>query len=208
MKKTIKKLMKKIVPRKVYLFCKFLIDVIKSPLRHKNTADGNKSITIVYLLQFPEVWNSIKSVYYEGKNRGINSYVICIPKCSKDENNMKLFDRDVNEAYDFCKSNNIECIKADVGENMWFNIDSLEPTYVIYTRPYDELPEQYSCRQLTYKYKLCYIPYAYAMTERDLFHVTFPLKFIRNMSFVFVPNKSKLKLCEYEYYLYKKIRIL
>jgi CDP-glycerol glycerophosphotransferase (TagB/SpsB family) len=91
-----------------------------------------------------------------------------------------------------------------LGDGDWFDIEQLGAEYVVYTRPYNELPYVYNCHNLTHKYKLCYIPYAYAMTEGTMFYATFENTFIRNMSYIFVPNKSRLELCRNEFYWYEK----
>lgn len=202
-----KDLIKMIVPRKTYFLGRFIKDFVKNPLLQKKISVNSTNITIVYLIQFPEGWNSIKSVYYAGKSKNVNSYVLCIPKPTRKKDGISFFEGSVNESYDFCKMNGIECIRADLGGDSWFDIDTLNPDYVIYTRPYmPDLPSLYSCEYLKYKYKLCYIPYAYTMIEGDLFYITFNSYFIRNMYFVFVPNRSRLELCKDEFYWEDKFR--
>jgi hypothetical protein len=199
-----KNLIKSITPRKIYLLGKFINDYIKDPLPRKKVCKNSTDITIVYLLQFPEVWNSIKSVYYAGESKGVNSYVVCIPKISGKKNYVPFFKYGSNDAYDFCKLNGIKCIRADLGPDKWLDIGLLKPDYVIYTKSYEEVPDIYSCHNLKYKYKLCYIPYAYAMTEGSMFYITFNPLFIRNMNYVFAPNKSRLEICKDEFYWYEK----
>ena len=195
----------RIFSNKIFLLAKFVKNFGRDPLEQKKISANSKNITVVYLIQFPEVWNSVKSVYYAGVNKGVKSHVLCIPKPIRKDHDIPIFEYGQNEAYDFCEMNGIECIRADLGREDWFDINNLNPDYIIYNRPYmEDYPDLYKYNHLKHKYKLCYIPYAYTMTEGDLFYRTFNYHFIRNMYFIFVPNKSRLELCKDKFYWYDK----
>ena len=151
---------------------------------------------VVFLINFPESWNSVKSIYAESqKLSNVETYVLAVPQMN-DENRKCPDIRDIeNAAYDFFVQNNIEAIKANQNGE-WFDLGSINPDYVIYTRPYNvSYPEAYKSFNVCRYSKIFYIPYAYSMLGGEMIYGVLPEEFILSTHKVFLANESRKNEC-------------
>ena len=80
-----------------------------------------------------------------------------------------------------------------ISDGKWFDLEKEKPEYVFIQRPYNNyLPEQFATHVLCNYTKLCYIPYAYTLS--DLRSVGLPDDFLKTLYFHFAENRG-----EYEY---------
>lgn len=162
----------------------------------------------------PEVWNSLKSVYEEAVNRpDCKVYIVTHPRY--------LYSPTNNTMMDFLKMQNIEAINA-YEDGKWFDIRTLSPDYVFYTRPYaSEYYRAYKPQNVKKYAKLCYIPYGYTIDLDHIFGVCFNSDFISNMSYVFHSNQisstinkkrfsfaNKMKITEFLYHGFPRFDLM
>ncbi len=162
------------------------------------TLANKKGNNIVFLINFPESWNSVKSVYEAAlENKKLNVTVLAVPQISSD---IAKLDSGVvlrSDAYEFFEKNNIKAINADKGNGQWVDLKDLKPDYVIYTRPYnDNYPEIYRPYNVCKYAKLYYIPYAYSMLSDSMLLSVLPENFIFCMRKVYLANESRKIECE------------
>lgn len=141
---------------KIYL--SFKVALLKKRVRKKFTA--GKKINVIFLVQFPEMWNSEKTVFFElMRNELFNPLIVCVPKYTllHDKWGYKFYK--TNEAYQYFKSNGYEAIDSS-RDCEWVDLKSLCPDYIFIQRPYsDQLPKKYQFKSLFKFCLLCYIPY-------------------------------------------------
>lgn len=151
-----------------YQSARFLKDNIRRMHDEKNEQD---KINIVFMLQYPEMWNSFATVYEAMKeDDAFNVSVLTFPKGKSisDENGIK-----VNDAYMFCQKNNIEAIDG-VKDGKLFDLNSIPVDYFIVERPYDnDKPDEYSNAKLLKKALVVYISYSCHMTKGVHFRIEF-----------------------------------
>ena len=151
--------------------------------RIKANYEKTNTITVVFIAQFPEMWNSERTLVKRLENsENVKTYILCIPKCKKNRKNaydQAVFYND-NEAYQYLREihhNVIDSRKnVNIGfdskrelkeeEIVWYELGSLKPDYIFVQRPYEmERPKCYSDSKITKYGRLCYIPYGYCLTK-------------------------------------------
>lgn len=203
-----KKIVKTLIPNKIWLFLKFLKYFYNTPkywVKNNIKESNEKYIRIIFLVQFPETWNSFKTVYEELKQReSVEVSILCIPKPISNNGEIEYHPTDINESFEYFKNLGIDCVNALKIDNQWIDIELLKPDYVIYTRPYNiQYPVEYRSSSVCRFAKTCYIPYAYNMMD-DQFFVTFNTEFITNIYTIFVASESRLIMCKEEFYFQDK----
>ncbi len=168
--------------------------------------DGKSTGTIVFLISFPESWNSVKSIYEEAvKNNNLKVYVVAVPQLSADNKNSENIEELNNESYSFFAEAGIEAIKANQQDGTWFDLKELNPDWVIYTRPYNQYnPELYRSYNVCTYSKVYYIPYAYSMLSDDMLFSVLPEDFIFTTRRVFLANDSRRIECQKKHPRYGK----
>ena len=163
--------------------------------RRANEKGLSEKIKIAFIIEYPEVWNSVKSVYYAAKRMDIDVIVICVPK-SKTQSNIYVANEE-NDAYNYLfNDENIQVYNA-LRNGKWFNLEEYNPDYVFYTRPYNsEYPLPYKTSKVSSYAKVCYIPYAFSQTTGFLFDMTFNWNFMLNTYVTFCPSKIRLDECK------------
>lgn len=151
---------------------------------------------VVFIVQFPEVWNSILTVYKALESAGAAPLILCVPKPAVNYSN-EYAPSDQNEAFEFLKKMNIPAVNAyEKQRGKWFDLKIEKPDYVIYTRPYNEqYPELYKSICVCSYAKVCYIPYAYSQTINGLSYTTFNYAFILTTYLTFAPSQIRLDEC-------------
>lgn len=160
----------------------------------KNQGDKTGKRTIVFLINFPESWNSVKSIYAEACGReDVAVKVVAVPRSVANIDDNRDISGLRNEAYEFFSQTGIPAIKANE-KSEWFDLKSLNPDYVIYTRPYNQdYPFVYQSDNVCTFAKLCYIPYAYSMLSNGI--LVMPEGFVLSTHRIFLANESRKNEC-------------
>ena len=170
----------------------------------KKNALLHNDIKVVFLVQYPETWNSMKTVYESMVlNKDSETVIFCIPKPKQSIKTEVYVPSEKNEAYDFFSSQGIPCVNAYT-DNTWLDLEKIKPHYVIYTRPYNaQYPDLYKSTYVCGFAKTCYLPYAFNMLD-TMFYTTYHPQFISSMYLSFIPCNSRYKMCKEEYYYHEK----
>ncbi len=148
------------------------------------------AINVLFLMQYPEMWNSHKSVYDALRSDDrFNVYVLTIPKPVDVGKGIDIFEKK-NVASEYCEKNRIKYVEAREIDK-WINIDDcLEPDIVFIQRPYDgHMPSHLSLRCLSKNSILCYIPYGYEFGDDIHLKYEYNRQFINNVFCCFAENQ-------------------
>lgn len=161
-------------------------------------------ITVVFILQMPEIWNKQSLIYQQMKTRtNFHIIILAVPEYNIITNSHNF---ENNTAYEFAVREGMEnVIKADkLGD--WQDLKELSPDYVFYQRPYEEyLPIQYSSREVIKYSKTCYIPYAFFASTTGEMTMEYERSFARNIYFNFVSSIEMKKLVSKKFFLTSKL---
>ena len=147
-KKMLKNIIKKCVPKtikeefvlrkEIKLYRISLKEIAKSQTKSNHPK-------VAFILQFPETWNSMKTVYDAAKKRGLDPLIVCVPKPESTSTLVyEASTNGVNEAYEMLKGKNSNVVNSNLGEGKWFDLKEYNPDYVFYTRPYNtQYPDEY-----------------------------------------------------------------
>lgn len=142
-------------------------------------------VRVVFICQYIPAWNKAKPVYDQMVNDPrFEPYLLCLPSGISD---MQLQDPKslANDTYDYYTSQGYPAINALIGENQWFDLQSLQPDYVFYLRPYDfYMPVQYGSATVSRYAKVCVIIYGIITTLEDAKMMILP-GFFRNVTYYF-----------------------
>ena len=125
--------------------------------------EKGKKVNVVFIVQFPEMWNSLSSVYEAiKKDNAFNVFVVAFPKRGSDAS---FSFEEKNDAFNFCKQKGIDAVDGFENKKI-FLLKTFQPDYVFVQRPYDPfLPKKYSLKNISKKSLICYIPYSGRMTK-------------------------------------------
>jgi len=153
--------------------------------RNRNrTQRMKKHNAVVFIVNYPQGWNSFKKVYEELKK--IDSCKVMLIGYEND--------RYPNSTELFWKSIDHDAIIARDGSVP--SIDSLLVDVVFRQTPYDdEYPEEYSARNLSKIAKLCYIPYGYQMSKEIHLQSEYNDWFFPFLTAIYACNDYTYKYC-------------
>lgn len=200
----IKDKIKQILPRDIVnyrndLYYSEQMKALKKNVKEIEAREKKAQITIVFLIQHPETWNSLKSVFEAAvKNDMVQPIIWCVPKKLPDSSaNQETIIK--NEAYEYFRSYGEHVVDAYDKQKMeWKELESYEPDYVFYARPYNaELPEIYMSKNVCAYAKVCLIPYGYTLLEDTIVEeIAYNRDFLLSTYKVFAPNMSTWKMCQ------------
>jgi len=142
----------------------------------RNFRHIHKKVRVVFILQYLPAWEKIKILYdkmlLEDK---IDPFIVCVPMEEKHKD-IYYSKFEGNETYDFFISQGYQAINA-MEEGCWFDLRSLQPDYIFYTRPYNIfLPKEYKSSYTAVFAKICVVMYGvtlssigYSVINRDFF---------------------------------------
>jgi len=166
---------------------------IRNFLMEKSVKRNNSKIKVVFLMQFPAVWNKFSPIYeLMKKNDAFEPILICVPDGLQ---NGELPNPDdlTNATYDYFVSHGYDAINAIEGPNQWVDLKALAPDYVFFSRPYNHyMPKEYWSNRISKYTKICSVLYAINMTveTRD---VVINKSFYRNVYCYFAETKAAQK---------------
>lgn len=136
---------------------------IKKTLR--KISKGEK-IKVLFIAQFPEMWNSVKSLYEFLLSD--NRFQTCIYAVPKKNNETKSELYQSNDMFDFCKIQSLQAVNAYQNEQFIDIEDDVD--FIFIQRPYDiYMPSLYHLKNLSHKSLICFVPY-YASIKKG-FHI-------------------------------------
>lgn len=141
----------------------------------------NEKIKVVFLCQYRQVWNKLKSVYERMvTDDRFDVCILAIPENIKDINN------NIYEYFWGLYGNNV--INSYV-DNSWIDLKSMNADYVFYQRPYDQyLPAQYRSDVVAEYSKVCHVVYGYQVATTTEYSCM-NKRFFRNVYMYFAENK-------------------
>lgn len=189
---------KKIIDTRLATYNKYL-EIIE----HK---EKQNPIVIVFICQVPALWNTVASIYEEAtKDSRVKPYIIAIPEKIMAENyNIDAENYGKNEAYDYCTK--IYGNKVINGYNdetkTFFDIRSLDPTYVCLPRPYDmHVPPEYRSTEICKYAKLFFLPYGYTLCKWDV-KMVYNIEFLSSVYAIYADNKYSADMVERSFGIY------
>ena len=105
---------------------------IRNFLMEKNVKRNNSKIKVVFLMQFPAVWNKFSPIYeLMKKNDAFEPILMCVPDGLR---NGELPNPDdlTNATYDYFVSHGYDAVNAIEGPNKWVDLRALSPDYVFF----------------------------------------------------------------------------
>lgn len=162
--------------------------VCRKSLDFIRKSDKKKIIRVVFLMEYPEVWNSSKTVFESLNNSDkAEAYIITLPKYPN---------LDYNDTF-LTFSNLYTNVIKGYDSGKWFDLEAFAPDYVFYTRPYaKEYPDELKPAQVSKYAKLCYLPYGFDFTEGYHIQVQYNLHTFPYMYMVFCDDSSAKKYCD------------
>lgn len=200
---TLKRVVKKIIPP--LLLCLYrerkYFNIIRNYNKGRRNFKKSHNVAefpkVIFIVQFPEVWNSVSTIYEALESLGAVPMILCLPKPAFNFTTEYVADNR-NEAHEFFEKMKIPAINAyDICTNTWFDLKKERPDYVVYMRPYNnQYPVQYKNTYVCDFAKVCYIPYAYSQTSDGLSYTTFNEEFILATYVTFTPSRIRLNDCK------------
>ena len=153
----------------------------------------HRKINIVFVCHRPNVWGSLKTVY-EACLADSKFNVIIVPIPNKKQLPDLGLAHDYFEsegAEDFFRNFDGKVINGYNYENKkWLDLRKLNPDYVFFQQPYNVTRcNQYLSKKVSVYSKLVYIHYAANFIGGSVFYETYPIDFIKNVSFIFTADK-------------------
>lgn len=146
----------------------------------KFKGEKNRKIRVVFLCQYGQVWNKLKTVYEKLIND--NRFEVLVVAISE---NISSPDKNI---YEYFKK---ECEKFVIDaydKNEWYDLELFNPDYVFYQRPYDQyLPKPYRSGEVSKYAKILYLNYGF-MLAKPFRKICLSKTFCRNVYCFFAEN--------------------
>lgn len=163
----------------------FFVSNYMAYIRMKNLskAKGNnkKQVNVLFLCQYPQAWNKMKSVFeLMLKDDRFDVKILAVPD-------------DINKPNDkiyiyYCSLYGEKHVINSYENGTWYDMRELLPDYVFYQRPYDQyLPKEYRSGKVSEHSKICHLVYGYLLVEEDK-DVCVSKIFFRNVYMFFAEN--------------------
>lgn len=152
---------------------------LKKLSKRKN--DIKKPIRIIFICQYVQAWDKMKSVFELMLNdERFDADILAVPDINNvtDEKNYNYFKSLYGEK---------KVVNAKLADG-WYDIKKENPDYVFYQRPYDQyLPKEYKSRTVSEYAKICHLVYGYLITETNK-DICMNKLFFRNVYYYFAEN--------------------
>ena len=140
---------------------------------------------IVFLVGYPQGWNSLKTVYSTLKENGLDvTLIACLtwPYANNNEAFWKSIDKDAIIV---------------PGDNECISLKEIGADVVFRQTPYDEeYPKQYSAKNISKVSKLCYIPYGYEPSPHKHLQIEYNITFFPFLYAIYCDNSSTKAYCD------------
>ena len=159
--------LKEILKKSYFGLCNYLSGFyIKRNCKQLRNRNKNcDKIRVMFLLQFPEMWNSEKPLYdLLNCDSNFEVSVLAIPRIKEEKRFDNIYEIN-NKAYEYCIKNRIKVINSR-NNGHWYQIKSRDVDYIFIQRPYSfQLPRCYSFRKLSKVGLVCHIPYGFSISK-------------------------------------------
>lgn len=155
----------------------------------------NKCINVAFIVQFPEMWNSIKSICDDMlQDNRFKVTIICVPKfLQKTVFQPQIKFHKENDAKIFLEKNGYEAIDAKDKNGAWIKYKKLKSDFVFVQRPYNlHLPKKLRFNILSKTSLICYTPYGYPLSKSALVKTTMNYFFLKYATYYFSFDKTQL----------------
>lgn len=162
----------------------FFLSNFNAYLKVKRIADATHHskgrIKVVFVCQYAQVWNKLRSVYEKMKQDDRYEAVILAVSENLSEPDDAI--------YEFFSKMYGEGVINAYQDGRWYDLKSENPDYVFIQRPYDQyLPKPYRSGTIAGYAKICYVDYAFILT-RELREVCQNKRFFRNIYYFFAED--------------------
>ena len=143
--------------------------------------NSGKATKVIFLCQYPQAWNKMKSIFEMMlEDERFSVKILAVPANINKPN---------NRMYEFFSNIYGENVVINACENgTWYDMKQIMPDYVFYQRPYDQyLPKPYRSGKVSGYSKICHLVYGYLLTETTKDICTSKL-FFRNVYMYFAEN--------------------
>lgn len=193
--KRIKSFFKRIIPRiiwnQLYKIKSFIISRFEIPKTCRltellDTFPRKEKIEIVFIIYMPEVFSSFQSIYEAAMaDEKFSVHILAQPHV---DNQQGL--QGQNPAYNYLRNLYPNVINA-YENGKWFDLQSLNPDYVFYTRPYNyQYYSSYWPKEVRHYAKVCFHQYSYDMDKSADFFIVYNYSFMQNVALCFNSAKS------------------
>lgn len=168
----------------------------KAYVNYKKT----QKIKVLFLMHYPEMWNSEKTVYQEMlADKRFEVSILASPKNSKQNKKYKE-----NLALEYCINNNLEAINA-YENGKFIKLRDCNADYIFLQYPYiDTLPREYSFFKMFRNSLICYIPYCSLITKGSHLYNEFNKLFLSSFYIAFVNEQVRFDYINNWIQKYKK----
>ena len=130
-------------------------------------------VKIVFILQDLNVWDKTKPIFEEiREDTNFSIMLLCVPSWYGDDKVRRTsLKNDTFDLINACSYQGVKVIDSYIDGKSWYNVKSFNPSYVFYTRPYDEyLPQLYRSYVVSSYSCVCYTSYIGGLTlSHDFF---------------------------------------
>lgn len=179
---SLKSVISKCIPEKMKINIKLLINkrnVSNNLNKTKRKLKNGEKLKVLFIAQFPELWNSEKTVYeLLSKDNRFEIKIFSVPKISNG-----VFDKE-NEMYSFLTAKGIQTVNTH--KNGIFEKIDTDTDFVFLQSPYDDkMPKEYRSVNVSKNALICYIPYNSRMTCGKYTRIEFNDNFLCNFYCIF-----------------------
>lgn len=122
------------------------------------TPDTKGRIRVIFVCHDSSVWDKMAPVYrYLKEDLRFKTFLVCLPYSA----GTLIRSRKGNDTYEWYISHGYpEAINARKGANRYLDLQTLNPDFVFFAKPYNTyVPESYRSYNVSKYAKICYIPY-------------------------------------------------
>ena len=137
-------------------------------VRNENARSHHGKIKVVFICQYIPAWSKNKCLYETLKrDPRFEAILLCIPNRIR-ANHLQGPNDLSNDTYEYFTDHGYkEAVNPLIGKNMWMDLKSMCPDYVIYNRYDRPMPAAYTSSQVSQYAKVCLIIYGCALLKSE-----------------------------------------
>lgn len=151
---------------------------------------AHEKTKVVFICQYIPSWNRYRAIYDAMRaSERFEPIIVCVPSNIKDH---ELVDQAgiENDTYEYFVAHGYDALNALTGGG-WLSIESLEPDYVFYPRPYNSyMPMPYTSDVVSRYARICLFIYGMILSREDMRAVQ-ERGFLRNTFLYFADSEEE-----------------